>query len=45
MSADAYEEDVEKCRQAGMNSHISKPIDPADLLGTLAELRRGEGRD
>ena len=36
MTADAYEEDVKKCLQAGMNSHIAKPIDPVKLFNELA---------
>ncbi len=27
MSADAFQEDIEKCFEAGMNDHISKPIE------------------
>jgi len=27
MTADAYPEDIERCRQAGMNAHVIKPID------------------
>lgn len=26
MTADAFEEDIRKCKQAGMDGHISKPI-------------------
>lgn len=36
VSADAFTEDVEKCRTAGMNGHIAKPIDPSVLYHTLA---------
>src|SRR5574344_410947 len=35
MTADAYDDDVKKCFSAGMNEHISKPIDPALLYRTL----------
>ena len=35
MTADAYDDDVKKCFAAGMNEHISKPIDPALLFRTL----------
>ena len=31
MTANAFAEDVEKSRQAGMNAHISKPVS-AELL-------------
>ncbi len=39
MTADAYTEDVMLCAQAGMNSHIPKPIDMERLLDVLGELR------
>ena len=35
MSADAYDEDVKKTLEAGMDGHIAKPIDPAVLYETL----------
>ena len=35
MTANAMEADKEKSRQAGMNDHISKPIDPELLYKTL----------
>jgi signal transduction histidine kinase/PAS domain-containing protein len=35
MTADAFEEDVQKCLNAGMNAHISKPIDPNRLYQIL----------
>jgi PAS domain S-box-containing protein len=37
MTADAFEEDVEKCRQAGMNEHLSKPINPDMLYETISD--------
>jgi signal transduction histidine kinase/CheY-like chemotaxis protein len=37
MTANAYEEDAEATRAAGMNAHLSKPVDPDALYGTLAE--------
>ena len=38
MSADAYESDVKRSMEAGMNSHIAKPIDPDKLFQELARL-------
>jgi len=38
MTADAFAEDTKKCREAGMNAHIAKPIDPSQVYRTLAEL-------
>lgn len=37
MSANAFDEDLEKSRLAGMNAHLSKPIEPDSLYSTLAE--------
>ena len=36
MTAMAMEQDAERCRAAGMNAHVSKPIDPNVLSGTLS---------
>lgn len=35
MTADAFDEDADKCKIAGMNFHLSKPIDPPRLYQTL----------
>lgn len=35
MTADAYENDIQRCLAAGMNGHMSKPIDPDNLYRTL----------
>lgn len=35
MTANAFEEDVQETRRAGMDAHLSKPIDPELLYGTL----------
>lgn len=35
MSANAYEEDVRDSLAAGMDGHIAKPFDPAELLRVL----------
>ena len=37
MTADAYEEDVRRCLDAGMNAHVAKPIDSETLLRTLLQ--------
>ena len=37
MSANAYDEDVRNCLEAGMDAHIAKPFNPADLMALLAE--------
>ncbi len=38
LTANAYDSDVEKCLQAGMNAHLAKPVDTDRLCDTLAEL-------
>jgi hemerythrin-like metal-binding protein len=35
MTANVFKEDIERCFEAGMNDHISKPIDFADLVSKL----------
>lgn len=38
MTANAFAEDVQKAREAGMNAHIAKPIDLTAISKTLAEV-------
>ena len=38
MTANAFAEDMEMSRRAGMNAHLSKPIDPETLYHTLEDL-------
>ena len=40
ISANAYDEDVKNCLEAGMNAHIAKPFNPDELLKTLYKLIR-----
>ena len=45
MSANAFEEDVRKSMDAGMNAHLAKPINVTELiktLGTFAKKKRSE---
>jgi CheY-like chemotaxis protein len=35
MTANVFREDIEKCLAAGMNDHLGKPIDIADLTEKL----------
>jgi len=35
MTADAFTDDIKKCMDAGMNGHVSKPIDPQALYDAL----------
>lgn len=39
MTANAMKEDVQNCLDAGMNAHLSKPIDMEQVLKILAEFR------
>ncbi|MDO4488442.1 MAG: ATP-binding protein [Eubacteriales bacterium] len=38
MTVNAFAEDVEAARKAGMNGHVAKPIDIARLMSVLAEV-------
>ncbi len=42
MTASAMADDRTRCLEAGMNAHISKPIDVDELIETLARLTRGQ---
>lgn len=49
MSANAFENDIQKSREAGMNAHIAKPVDEKKLVevinGLLVKDRQKECRD
>jgi FOG: CheY-like receiver len=38
LTANAFDEDVQKSRDAGMNAHLSKPVEPELIFKTLGEL-------
>ena len=38
MTANAFDEDVQRSLQVGMNAHLSKPVEPDHLFQTLEEL-------
>ncbi|MEK6805274.1 MAG: PAS domain-containing protein [Pseudomonadota bacterium] len=42
MTASAMADDRARCLEAGMNAHISKPIDVDEMIETLAKLTRGQ---
>lgn len=39
MTADVYEEDMQKTKEAGMNGHLTKPLDVKKIAGLLSELQ------
>ena len=49
LTANAFDEDVQRSLQVGMNAHLSKPVEPDNLYRTLEELiweadeRKSEG--
>ena len=36
MSANAFEEDISKSLRSGINAHLTKPVEPKQLMQTLA---------
>lgn len=38
LTANAFDEDVQRSMQAGLNAHLSKPVEPAALFETLEKL-------
>ncbi len=40
LSADVFEQDIQKCMEVGMDGHISKPIDMTELLGKIRKYMR-----
>ncbi|MBQ9479622.1 MAG: response regulator, partial [Selenomonadaceae bacterium] len=41
MTANAFAEDVQAAKDAGMNAHIAKPIDVGKMMETLTEVLKG----
>lgn len=42
MTADAFAEDVQACKDSGMNGHIAKPINLKILFSTLKKIKNGQ---
>jgi CheY-like chemotaxis protein len=45
MTANAFEEDIKKTKEAGMNAHISKPLNPTVLFSELMRIKREKSRE
>ena len=42
MTANAFEEDRERSRKAGMNGHLAKPLNPGEITGMIAKLCKSQ---
>ncbi len=40
LTANAFDEDVQRSLQAGLNAHLSKPVNPDVLFETLEKMIR-----
>ena len=40
MTANAFQDDIERSRAAGMNEHLTKPLETRQLMATIARYRR-----
>ena len=40
MTANAFDDDIKATREAGMNAHLSKPINITEVIGTIAKFRK-----
>ena len=40
VSADAFQDDIQKCLDCGMDSHTAKPLDPDKVLDLLRQYLR-----
>ncbi len=45
LTANAFDEDVQKSKAAGMNAHLAKPIEPKQLCQTLYDFIYGTETD
>ena len=40
MTANAFQDDIQRSREAGMNEHLTKPLDAKQLLAAIAKYRK-----
>lgn len=45
MTANTFPEDIERCRDAGMDAHVGKPFDPDRLLDVMRQVLLARGVD
>ena len=45
MTANAFEEDMERARSAGMNAYLAKPVEPAELRRILEQVLKSRSGD
>lgn len=43
LTANAFDEDVQRSLQAGLNAHLSKPVQPEALFKTLVKFIQKKG--
>jgi CheY-like chemotaxis protein len=44
MTANVFQEDIKKCLEVGMNAHVGKPLDLAEVLDVLRRYLPSDGR-
>jgi CheY-like chemotaxis protein len=44
MTANVFKEDIDRCIESGMDSHIGKPLDAAAVFGMLSRYLPGGGK-
>ena len=45
MTANAFAEDIKKCREAGMNEHFAKPLNMKEMIETIYRYCRGKNEE
>lgn len=42
MTANAFDEDIKRCMEAGMDAHLSKPLEMDKVVETIAKYSKKE---